>query len=123
MSAVAITLVKIVAPLVVIFAVILGIRFAAHHLGGAKDWRRLEFAPGRRLRVTRDVWQSECPWLDRDIGVGTLVYEYLGYTYGVVGKSGIACSFDGGTPAFELPADALEEAPGETDGQSRPGIV
>ena len=55
----------------------------------------------------RDVTKKECPWLERTIRFGEVVHEYTGHTYGCVG-AGIACSFDGETPFFELPRDALQ---------------
>ena len=74
------------------------------------DSARQEFAPGRRMRVTRDVTRAECPWLRRDFEAGTLLVEYLGFTYGTISANGTAVSVDGGVPFFELPTSSLEEA-------------
>src|SRR5262245_42290128 len=42
-----------------------------------------EFAPGRKLKVVRNVTRAECPWLDHDVPAGLIVWEYLGPTYGL----------------------------------------
>jgi len=59
------------------------------------------------FRVSRTVTRGECPWLQRDILSGTLVRRFDGPTYGCISRSGIACSFTGHEPFFELPRDAL----------------
>jgi len=43
----------------------------------------------RKLIVKREVTRKECDWLDRDYHEGEVVYEFEGYTYGVVSGSGI----------------------------------
>lgn len=64
----------------------------------------------RRFRVTRDVTREECPWLDRKIKAGRILYEYLGDTYGCITSSGTACTVRlGVTPFFEVPTSAIEE--------------
>ena len=62
------------------------------------------------MRVTRDVTRAEFPWLRRDFEAGTLLFEYLGFTYGTISANGTAVSVDGGVPFFELPTSSLEEA-------------
>lgn len=60
-----------------------------------------------QLSLIRDVLKSECPWLDRDMKKGEVVFNYRGPTYGCIG-GGIACTEKPGeTPFFELPANAL----------------
>jgi len=62
-----------------------------------------------KLRLTRDVTQEECPWLDRTFKEGEEVFKYTGYTYGCVTGSGIACTLvENETPFFELPMSALD---------------
>ena len=61
-----------------------------------------------RYELTRDVSRKECPWLDRDLKKGELVSRYEGVTYGCIG-AGIACSWDGKNPFFEVPRDALSQ--------------
>lgn len=56
--------------------------------------------------LNRDVMKEECPWLKRDMLRGEEVQKFTGHTYGCIG-AGVACSFDGKTPFFELPRDAL----------------
>lgn len=60
----------------------------------------------KQFQLTRRVSKKECPWLDRAFRKGEIVHEYRGFTYGCIG-AGVACSFDGGNPFFELPRDAL----------------
>jgi len=59
-------------------------------------------------RLIRDVDRKECPWLDRDFRAGEVFQSYEGYTYGCISDNGVACSWDGKEPFFELPADALD---------------
>jgi len=59
------------------------------------------------LKLIRDVPKSECPWLDKDMKKGAVVYSYNGPTYGAIG-SGIACTKrPDETPFFELPGNAV----------------
>lgn len=59
-------------------------------------------------QLTRDVTKKECPWLDRDFKKGEVVFEYLDYTYGVIGPDGRAFTeVIGETPFFELPNDSV----------------
>jgi hypothetical protein len=95
-------------------AAVVAVLVVAGRLLGVEIHRRdvaREYAPGRVLVVTRDVTRQECPWLDDDIGAGTVVREYLGPTYGLRGEGCIAVSRDGGVPFFELPSDATADAP------------
>jgi hypothetical protein len=59
--------------------------------------------------VTRDITLEECSWLPEPIKKGTIVYEYDGYTYGLVGDNGTAvCFTKHPAPFYEVPLDALE---------------
>ena len=61
-------------------------------------------------KLIRDVTPEECPWLSRTFKKGEVVFEYLGYTYGVVGPTGKPYSeINGETPFFELPNTAFEQ--------------
>jgi hypothetical protein len=64
-----------------------------------------------KYRLTRVVTQFECPWLVRDLSIGEELYRYGGYTYGCITPSGVACSFDGEPPFFEVPENALAAIP------------
>jgi hypothetical protein len=64
-----------------------------------------------RFYVTRDVTPDECDWLPETVPTGSVVQEYTGATYGAITDAGVACSWDGNTPFFELPWDALEVIP------------
>lgn len=62
---------------------------------------------GRIFRTTREVSED---WISMPIPVGTVLYEYVGATYGCISPAGIACSvYEGETPFMEIPIDALEE--------------
>lgn len=41
------------------------------------------------------------------INPGTPVYSYDGCTYGCIGPNGVAVSFDGKEPFFEIPANSV----------------
>ena len=43
--------------------------------------------------TTRDVTTNECPWLEKDIRKGTVVFRFYGQDYGVISPNGVACSF------------------------------
>lgn len=62
-----------------------------------------------QYELTRDVTKEECHWLDEDRKKGTIVYEYVGHTYGCISPHGIAVTSnpDGDIPFFELPHTAL----------------
>lgn len=59
--------------------------------------------------INRKITKEECHWLDEDIEEGTIVYEFLGCTYGCITNSGIAVTLDinGGYPFFEVPIDSI----------------
>jgi hypothetical protein len=60
------------------------------------------------LVLIRDVPQTECPWLDRDLKAGETVWSYTGPTYGVVSPDGTPVTAKAAeTPFFELPADSV----------------
>ncbi|KKN88708.1 hypothetical protein LCGC14_0245990 [marine sediment metagenome] len=62
-----------------------------------------------KLVLTRDVSIGECPWLDKDMKKGDMVYEYKEYTYGCITNNGVACSKEEEeTPFFELPIDSVK---------------
>ena len=63
----------------------------------------------RKYTLLRDVTLNECPWLDHDLKKDTVLYTYGGCTYGVISPSGIAASFDGNTPFFEVPKNSVME--------------
>lgn len=51
------------------------------------------------------------PW-NQHVAVGTVVYRYHGYTYGVIAPGGVAVSLKPGeTPFFEVPASSLSPEP------------
>lgn len=77
---------------------------------GVEIYRRRregEYAPGKRLKVVRDVTREECPWLKHDIPSGTVLFEYRGPTYGIKNDDHTAVSLDGGIPFFQLPTNSL----------------
>lgn len=60
--------------------------------------------------VTRDITTEECPWLDKPITKGTIVYKCWGYDYGSVDhRVGAFVTFneEGKYPGFELPLTAI----------------
>lgn len=62
---------------------------------------------GRPVLITREVSHSECPWLPRPLAEGEILYEYVGYDYGVITPAGVALSETGDTPFFEVPRTAI----------------
>lgn len=61
-----------------------------------------------KLRVTRDVTTSECPWLQEDIPAGTIVYPNR-HNHNLISHNGWAVTKEpDGSPFFQLPLDALE---------------
>ena len=71
-------------------------------------------------KLTRDLTLEECPWLVEVKLAGSVVYQYEGYTYGVVSSNGIAVyekencrDIESGeivqrdSPFFEVPKDAI----------------
>jgi hypothetical protein len=64
----------------------------------------------KKFLVMRDIGSTTCPWLDKRIHEGDIVYEYTGFTYGLVSDEGIAVTYEPGvTPFFELPTQHLKE--------------
>ena len=59
--------------------------------------------------VSRDVTPEECPWLEKTIRKGEVVYEFMGCTYGCIGSGEAVSSKAGENPFFELPRAALQE--------------
>lgn len=65
-----------------------------------------------KMVLTRDVTTTECPWLDRDLKAGEVVFRYPRYTYGCVSILGIAVTVEAdATPFFEVPKNAVEARP------------
>lgn len=60
-----------------------------------------------RYTLIRDVTREECSWLDMDLKAGDEVQSFDGYTYGCIGPDGVACTFGGDHPFFELPRNAI----------------
>ena len=65
-----------------------------------------------RVRVIRTLRRTELPWLPKKTyRRGRILHRYLGATYGVVTRNGIAVSeHPSGMPFFEVPKDAVEVA-------------
>lgn len=59
--------------------------------------------------LDRAVTRQECEWLDEDLPEGTVLYEAMKCTYGVIGPAGIGATFDptGDYPFFEVPLAAV----------------
>lgn len=67
-------------------------------------------AKANSYRLTRNVTQKECDWLDRTFKKGEVVFEYNGVTYGCVSSDGSAFTIEEGKgPFFELPDNAVKE--------------
>jgi hypothetical protein len=63
-----------------------------------------------KFRVSRDVLQTECKWLKRDIKKGEVLYLYEKATYNSISKNGLPFTEQSNTnPFFELPKDAVAE--------------
>lgn len=61
-----------------------------------------------KLRVTRDVTTTECPWLEEDIPAGSIVYPNR-HNYNLISYNGWGVKKEPeGSPFFELPLSALE---------------
>lgn len=59
--------------------------------------------------INREITQKECPWLEKDLQKGKVVYKYNGYTCGVIGSNGIAVTEQPDeTPFFEVPESAID---------------
>lgn len=64
----------------------------------------------KKFKINRRITQKECPCMEEPLEAGTVVFEYLGYTYGCISQSGIPCTIaPDKTPFFEIPANALSE--------------
>lgn len=65
------------------------------------------------IKVNRDVTPQECSWLMETVTAGTLVYQYIGVTYGCISEDGVAVALEGPDkpPFFQLPRDALDMNP------------
>jgi hypothetical protein len=55
----------------------------------------------KKFKVVRDVTPTDCTWLSETVKEGTIVFKYIGATYGCVGPNGSAFTLvDGETPFF-----------------------
>lgn len=72
-----------------------------------------------RWIVTRDVTPEECWWLGETVTAGTIVHRCARTTYGAVKDFPATLDPDGGYPFFELPWDAIEEAPEDLTREQR----
>lgn len=62
-----------------------------------------------RVVTIRNIYTEECPWLEKDILIGTELFKYNGYTYGCISDKGIAvCEKEGEIPFFEVPLGSIE---------------
>lgn len=60
--------------------------------------------------TTRDISQTECPWLPIDIAKNTTLFKYINYTYGCISPEGVAISFEHNKePFYEVPKNAIRE--------------
>jgi len=74
-----------------------------------------------KYMVNRDVTQEECDWLDETIKKGTIVYKFLGNTYGLTEGIMVFLSDDQQGPLFQLPEDALSpNQPLQSSGRRSP---
>ena len=66
----------------------------------------------KKYELKRDVTKKECPWLDKDIPKGTVLFSYEGSTYGVISFSGVAVTLKSEElESFEVPKDAVTVIP------------
>jgi hypothetical protein len=64
--------------------------------------------PGISGLIIRDLTKDECYWLKFPIDKLSIVYKYLGSTYGCIADSGIAVCIKKDTlPFIEVPRDAV----------------
>ncbi len=64
----------------------------------------------RQGMIVRRISRRECPWLERDLRPGSVVYKYGGPTYGVIARGIAVSDRPGETPFYEVPLDAVEWA-------------
>jgi hypothetical protein len=63
----------------------------------------------RQGTVLREVMNEKCPWLEDSVQKGKRVFEFLRYTYQVIGEFGLAvCDTLNGEKFYELPLDAVQ---------------
>lgn len=64
-----------------------------------------------KLKLKRRVTKVECPWLEKDLDQGTVVYKAVGCAYGCITPYGVAVTFDekGDYPFFEVPTNSVEK--------------
>lgn len=58
--------------------------------------------------LNRNVTRKECPWLNRDLNLGTIVYKYCGPTYGCIGDGIPVTLKPDKTPFIEVPEDSID---------------
>ena len=59
-------------------------------------------------KLNRTILAVENRYLSKDIPIGKVVYEYVGYTYGCI-SSGVAVSDKPGqTPFYEVPIGSVD---------------
>lgn len=62
-------------------------------------------------RLTRDVRTTDEEFTTFNLDAGTIVYQYRGATYGVIGYGGLAVTLEDGVGPFgEIPVTAMEPA-------------
>ncbi len=61
----------------------------------------------KRGVLNRAVTKEECPWLNKDLKKGKVVYKYTGYTYGCIGRGVAVSDKPGKTPFYEVPHSAV----------------
>jgi hypothetical protein len=61
------------------------------------------------VKILRDVTTKECPWLDKTIKKGTIMFEFTGHTYGCCSSDGTPLTHDpdGEIPFMEVPNNAI----------------
>jgi hypothetical protein len=63
----------------------------------------------RTGKLSRDLFMTECPWLEQDYAEGTLIHEFTGETYGCIDSAnGIACCLGNEKEFNEVPYDAIK---------------
>jgi hypothetical protein len=63
-----------------------------------------------RVVLCRDLTKKECPWLDKDLKKGDVIYRFPRTSHQCVNtENGLACSYEHGKhPFFEIPFDAID---------------
>ncbi len=62
----------------------------------------------RTALLIRNVTTEECPWLKEDLNLGTILFEYRGYTFNCLTSRGVAVTLEPDSfPFTEVPADSV----------------